>query len=53
MTLEFSIPETFAEEVVRTYVSSLDLNRLEAGEPPVPRKEDEALPGFPWVDDQT
>lgn len=30
----------FAEEVVRTYVSGLDVTRLEAGEPPLPRKED-------------
>lgn len=30
----------FAEEVVRSYVSSLDLNLLEADEPPLPRKED-------------
>jgi hypothetical protein len=30
----------FAEEVVRRYVSSLDLNLLEAPEPPVPRKQD-------------
>jgi hypothetical protein len=30
----------FAEEVVRSYVSSLDLNLLEAGNPPLPRKED-------------
>jgi hypothetical protein len=38
----------FAEEVIRRYVASLDLNLLEAGEPPLPRKEDylAALPGF-------
>lgn len=30
----------FAEEVVRSYVSSLDLNLLETAEPPLPRKED-------------
>lgn len=30
----------FAEDVVRVYVSSLDLTLLEAGEPPLPRKED-------------
>ena len=30
----------FAEEVVRSYVSNLDLNLLEADEPPLPRKED-------------
>lgn len=38
----------FAEEVVRSYVSSLDLNLLEAGEPPLPRKEDylAVLAGF-------
>ena len=38
----------FAEEVVRSYVSGLDLNLLEAGDPPLPRKEDylAALAGF-------
>jgi SpoVK/Ycf46/Vps4 family AAA+-type ATPase len=38
----------FAEEVVRTYVSTLDLSRLEAADPPVPLKEDylAALDGF-------
>jgi len=30
----------FAEEVVRTYVSSLDLNLLEASDPPLPTKQD-------------
>ena len=30
----------FAEEVVRSYVSSLDLGVLEAEEPPLPRVED-------------
>jgi len=30
----------FAEEVVRSYVSHLDLTVLEASEPPLPRKED-------------
>jgi hypothetical protein len=30
----------FAEEVLRFYVSRLDLNLLEAREPPLPRKED-------------
>ena len=29
-----------AEEVVRSYVSNLDLSQLEAGDPPLPRKED-------------
>ena len=38
----------FAEEVIRSYVSNLDLNLLEAGEPPLPGKEDylAALAGF-------
>jgi SpoVK/Ycf46/Vps4 family AAA+-type ATPase len=30
----------FAEDVVRRYVSNLDLNLLQAAEPPLPRKED-------------
>lgn len=30
----------FCEEVVRRYVSGLDLSQLEANEPPLPRKED-------------
>ncbi len=38
----------FAEGVVRSYVSGLDLNLLEAGEPPLSRKEDylAAVTGF-------
>jgi SpoVK/Ycf46/Vps4 family AAA+-type ATPase len=38
----------FAEEVLRTYVSNLDLTLLEARDPPLPKKADylEALAGF-------
>ena len=38
----------FAEEVIRTYVSSLDLTLLEAHDPPLPSKADylAALPSF-------
>lgn len=38
----------FAEDVVRSYVSSLDLSLLEASDPPLPRKQDylAALEGF-------
>ena len=37
----------FAEEVVRVYVSKLDVTQLEAAEPPLPCKEDylAMLPG--------